>query len=87
MENKNETGKSEKLNELLREKTVSYILAAFGLVAGLAWNEAIKSLIEYVFPAAGNSIIAKVFYALVLTIILVVVSAHLTRHSETENKE
>jgi hypothetical protein len=44
--------KKEKIDELrlkVREQTVNYILAAFGFVAGLAWNEAIKSLIDVRF--------------------------------------
>lgn len=76
----NENLKKEKMvNEVIKEKTVSYILAAFSLVAGLAWNEAIKSLIEYIFPSAGNSIMAKILYAAVLTVILVAISFYLTK--------
>ncbi|HLD34421.1 MAG TPA: DUF5654 family protein, partial [Patescibacteria group bacterium] len=29
----------------IRNKVAGYIVAAFGLVAGLAWNDAIKALI------------------------------------------
>ncbi|MEK9171243.1 MAG: DUF5654 family protein, partial [Patescibacteria group bacterium] len=38
------------LSKQVREKTTGYILAAFGLVAGLAWNDAIKSTIDRFFP-------------------------------------
>ena len=37
------------INKKVTEKMFGYILTAFGLVAGLAWNDAIKSLIEYFF--------------------------------------
>ena len=37
----------------IHEHTLGYIVAALGLVAGLAWNEAVKSLIEYFFSARG----------------------------------
>ena len=30
----------------MREKALTYIGGAFGLVAGLAWNDAIKELIQ-----------------------------------------
>lgn len=52
----------------IRQKIFGYIAAGFGLVAGLAWNDAIKSLIEYLIPSSGNTVIAKAVYALVLTL-------------------
>jgi len=42
------------LRNEFRERTLSYVLAGFGLVAGLAWNEAIKTGIEYLFPMKAN---------------------------------
>lgn len=67
----------------IRERTVGYILTALGLVAGLAWNDAIKSFIEYVFPPdhEGNTLKAKFVYAVLITIIIVIVSAYLARLS------
>ena len=38
--------KSKEFQQEVREKTFGYIVASFGLVAGLAWNEAIKAMIE-----------------------------------------
>lgn len=58
----------------IQQKTIGYILTAFGLVAGLAWNEAIKSLIEYLMPMNAGTILAKLIYALVMTALVVVVS-------------
>jgi len=69
----------QKLELELREKTAGYITAAFGLVAGLAWNDAIKSLIEYWFPLDKNSIAAKFIYAVLITVVLVIVSSYLIR--------
>ncbi|OGF77776.1 hypothetical protein A3I27_02095 [Candidatus Giovannonibacteria bacterium RIFCSPLOWO2_02_FULL_43_11b] len=68
------------MNEI-REKTFGYILAALGLVAGLAWNEAIKSLIEYFYPASKNGLSAKFIYAFLITIIVVLISTYLVRLS------
>ena len=62
----------------VRERTLSYIVAALGLVAGLAWNEAIKSLIEYFFPAS-NGLLAKFIYTIILTLIVVFVTTYLVR--------
>ncbi|PIT91796.1 hypothetical protein COU12_01090 [Candidatus Jorgensenbacteria bacterium CG10_big_fil_rev_8_21_14_0_10_54_38] len=58
----------------MREKVTGYLLAAFGLVAGLAWNEAIKGLIDYLFPLSQNSLIAKFGYAGLITIFVAIMS-------------
>ncbi len=68
-----------KLRKEIKEKTVGYILAAFGLVAGLAWNEAIKSLIALFFPNIGNDVLPKFIYAFLVTIIIVLISVYLLR--------
>lgn len=68
------------LKEAVREKTLGYVLTAFGLVAGLAWNEAIKGLIDYFFPAQqGNGLWVKFVYAVVITLAVVVMSFYLMR--------
>lgn len=63
----------------VREKTLSYIIAALGLVAGLAWNEAIKALIEYFFPMSANTILAKCVYAVIITSVVVFASLYNAR--------
>jgi hypothetical protein len=74
-----EKKKKTKFERELRERTVGYILTAFGLVVGLAWNETIKSLIEYLFPMAKNTLLAKVAYALLLTVALVAATLYLKK--------
>ena len=69
----------KKLRKEIREKTIGYIVAAFGLVAGLAWNDAVKTLIEYFFPLQQNTLFAKFIYAAFITIVLVIVSVYLVR--------
>jgi len=54
-------------------------------VVGLAWNDAIKELITYLFPLATNSVLAKFGYAIILTVIVVVAIHLMTRL--TEKKE
>ncbi len=61
-----------------RNQTITLIVTSFSFVAGLAWNEAVKSAIEVLFPT-GNGLTAKITYALFLTLIVVVVSYFLTR--------
>ncbi len=74
------------LNEI-KEKTIGYILAAFGLVAGLAWNEAIKSIIDQFFPDNANSILIKFAYAMVVTFVIVIISVYLIKLTEKSGKK
>lgn len=76
---------SKKLGSEVKEKIATYILAGFGLVAGLAWNEAIKGLIEKYFPLAsgGGGLLAKFIYAVIITIVIVIVSIYILK---TEKK-
>jgi len=50
-----------------------------GLVAGLAWNDAIKSLIEFFFPNQQNTVLAKIVYAAVITLVVVILSIIVSR--------
>lgn len=69
----------DKFKKAAKKQILSYITAAFGLVAGLAWNEAIKALIEYIFPLSQNSVWAKFIYAIVMTLVVVLISLYLVR--------
>ena len=71
----------KKINEELKEKTLTLILGGFGLVAALAWNEAIKTLFETFFPKE-NALIGKFIYAIIVTIIVVLVSLQFRKISE-----
>lgn len=78
---------SEQLSREVRQKTSDLILAAFGFVAGLAWNEAIKALIEELFPAHNNSVWAKLTYALLVTVLVVLVSVYFVRTTSKDGQE
>lgn len=78
---------NEKVRKEVRIKTVGYILAAFGLVAGLAWNDAIKSLIEQLFPLDKDSIWVKFIYAAIITIIAVMISIYLVKFAEEKEND
>ena len=81
--------KEQAIKKEVREKTIGYILAALGLVAGLAWNEAIKGFIDSIFPSSGNGLLVKFFYAIVVTLLVVIISmylASLIRENEEVNK-
>ena len=77
-----ETFKKESadLRKEVRERTINYLSAAFGIVAGLAWNEAVKSLIEAFFPQGdANSVLAKFVYAIAVTLIIVFITVYLEK--------
>jgi len=67
------------LRKEVKKKTLGYILAGLGLVAGLSWNETIKAFIDYIFPAEGNSLLASLIYSVFITILVVVFSVYMTR--------
>ena len=71
----------------VKKQTIGYITAAFGLVAGLAWNDAVKSLISYFFPLEKNSIFIKFSYAILLTLVLVLVSIYLFKIANRKKKK
>jgi hypothetical protein len=71
--------KGNRIKIEFQKRIIGYIVAAFGLVAGLAWNEAVKALIDYLFPMSQNGLWAKFIYAVIITLILVVVTIYLTR--------
>lgn len=60
----------------LLEQAQSLMTAGFALVAALAWNTAIQDLFQLLFPDQ-NSIIAKFLYALLITLIMILVTRRL----------
>ena len=60
------------------DKVAALVTAAFGLVAALAWNGAIRAVFEAVFGSADN-ITAMLIYAVVVTIIAVLVTIWIAR--------
>lgn len=77
----------EAMRKTAREKVWGYIAAALGLVAGLAWNEAIKGLIDHYFPIQRDSVWAKVWYAILITAIVVFVMVKLEKYFKKEEEK
>lgn len=63
---------------LIVDKMSALITAAFGLVAALAWNEAIKAIFQKIFGTA-ESVVPMVIYAVVVTITAVVLTILVAR--------
>ena len=57
---------------------ITLVTTAFGLVAGLAWNDAIQKLIE-TLVGTGDALNGLFIYAIVVTILAVVVTILLAR--------
>ena len=77
--------KNELVDQLLKLAT-----AGFGLTAALAWNEAIKTIIEeYIKPytAAGSQLVSQIIYALIVTLLAVAITYQLTKLSQKFNKK
>jgi hypothetical protein len=73
----------EETKRELKKQTITLILGGFGVVAALAWNEAIKSFFETFLPKE-NALIGKFFYAILVTIIVAILSSRLTKISKGE---
>ena len=64
------------------QQVLKLLTSAFGLVAALAWNEVIKEFVSsYIKPAIGETsgIISLAIYALIVTLLAVLVTFNLTR--------
>ncbi len=60
---------------------ISLASAAFGVIAALAWNAAITELFKLVLPK-GADVIGLFVYAIVITIIAVVVMVNLAKAAQ-----
>jgi uncharacterized membrane protein len=65
------------------EKIAALITAAFGLIAALAWNTAIQEIFRLIF-GDQSGVLAMIFYAIVVTIIAVVVTIWIGRVAEKQ---
>jgi hypothetical protein len=78
----------EKLHVFFVEKVVTLMTGAMGLVAALAWNDAIRKLFERIFGTAGSGDITAMFiYAAVITAAVVLVTYRLTRFAAKIKKK
>lgn len=79
---------SEKSNEFkvqLLETFASLITAAFGLVAALAWNEAIKQMVAAVFQSSDD-LVGLCVYAIVVTVLAVIMTLLIARSLNNAKK-
>ncbi|MES2216258.1 MAG: DUF5654 family protein [Patescibacteria group bacterium] len=79
METPEEKKKKSELRREIRSRTIGYIVGAFGLVAGLAWNDAVKSAIDNFYKVDGGGIGIRFIYAIVITLVVVIVSYYVSK--------
>ena len=78
---KNKNLRSEFLKTMTQLAT-----AGFGLVAALAWNEAIKDLISR-FITQGSGLISRFIYAIIITFLAVLVTYLLGKGTQEAKEE
>lgn len=81
---------TKKFRQELLKQVVTLSTAGFGLVAALAWNEAVQAFVnEYVnkYLSVGTGIISKFVYAVVITAFAVFVTYQLTKLVGEEDKK
>ncbi len=71
----------------VKERLGGALTGAFGLVAALAWNDAVRAAIDYFYPPSkGGDIGPKFVYAIIITIIVSIAVYLFTKFFATEKK-
>ena len=78
MEQENTQNNEPQLKSEITEKIMTSISAGFGVVIGLAWNDAIGAFIKWALPLEADSIWSKFIYAIIATIVIVILLHKLT---------
>lgn len=74
---------AKQFHKELLGQLVTLSTSGFGLVAALAWNEAIQDFVQqFITPRIpGSGLISKLIYALLITILAVTITYQLSRLS------
>ena len=68
----------EEFKRVFKDNFVTLIVSAFGVVAALSWNEALKEAIFVFFPEKGN-LVVKAYTAVSITILSILVTYLLSK--------
>jgi len=77
--------KEKRFHQELIQQLITLSTSGFGLVAALAWNEAIQTFVkEYIqrFYPDQSGTISKLIYAVIITVFAVLVTYQLTRMAQ-----
>ncbi|WP_297825575.1 DUF5654 family protein [uncultured Methanobrevibacter sp.] len=69
---------ANEVTKMIMETVLALITTAFAFVAGEAWNSAIQKLIES-FVGTGDAVPSLITYAIIVTIISVIVTVLIAR--------
>lgn len=64
-------------------RTAGLIASGLGLVAALAWNDAIRALFERLFGGAQGGLIAQFGYAIIITFLVVFLTTRVLKQTDT----
>jgi hypothetical protein len=78
--------KKEKIKKDIKEHLAKYVGAGLGLVASLAWSDAIRSFIESYFSFGNDTVLAKFIYAIIMTLFVVLATVYLLHILKIEKK-
>lgn len=73
---------NKEFRNVLVKQMITLATSGFGLVAALAWNDAIQSFVrEYIdqYISKGSGLLSRFIYALIITVIAVFVTYQLTK--------
>ena len=68
------------------DKFSQLITTALGLLAALSWNDAIQTLFQQFLGTAGGALAAKLFYAVLVTIVVIFATIVVSRAAERAKK-
>lgn len=68
----------QEFKRVFKDNFVTLIVSAFGVVAALSWNDAIKEVVLGLFPTKGP-LFAKLYSAVAITVIAIVVTYLLSK--------
>jgi len=80
------TQQTAEIRREIIDKMLTLATSAFGLVAALAWNDAVKEIFNRLF-GEQQQLSAKVIYALSVTALVVLVTYLLSRWSGKSDKQ
>jgi hypothetical protein len=67
----------EKFGKVFKENLITLLISAFGLVAALSWNDAIKTWLETILPE--KTVLFKFYAAIFITFLSVLVTYFVSR--------
>lgn len=87
---KKETAEEKALHLQVAKQMVTLATSGFGLVAALAWNNVIRDFVDMYITKwlpSGSGLLSLFIYAIVVTVIAVIVTTNLTRTVERLEKK